>query len=97
LIYWYYKQSGAVLAESEKFADEISQTTGYYLEDDYTTVDAAGYKDWAVYKLGVPSITIEIGAENGEYINPVPQRNFNAIWERNKNVVYATAYNLKFD
>ena len=97
LIYWYYKQSGAVLAESEKFADEISRTTGYYLEDDYTTVDAAGYKDWAVYKLGVPSITIEIGAENGEYINPVPQRNFNAIWERNKNVVYATAYNLKFD
>lgn len=97
LIYWYYKQSGAVLAESEKFAKEISHTTGYYLEDDYTTVDAAGYKDWAVYKLGVSSITIEVGAENGEYINPVPQRNFNTIWERNKNVVYAAAYNLKFE
>lgn len=97
LIYWYYKQSGNVLTESQKFAEEISRTTGYYLDDDYIAVDAAGYKDWAVYKIGVPSITIEVGAENGDYINPVPQSQFNAIWSRNKNVVYATAYNLKFE
>ena len=96
LIYWYYKQSGAVLAESEKFANEISAVTRYPLDDDYTAVDAAGYKDWAVYKLGVPSITIEVGAENGDYFCPVPQSQFNAIWARNKDVVYATAYNLKF-
>lgn len=97
VIYWYYKQSGNVLAESQKFAEEISAVTGYPLDDDYTSVDAAGYKDWAVYKIGVPSITIEVGAENGEYINPVPQSQFNTIWSRNKNVVYATAYNLKFE
>ena len=97
LIYWYYKQSGNVLAESKKFAEEISRSTGYYLDDDYTAVDAAGYKDWAVYKLGIPSITIEVGAENGNYFSPVPQSNFNTIWEYNKNVVYATAYNLKFE
>ncbi|MBQ6298536.1 MAG: hypothetical protein IJK81_12795 [Selenomonadaceae bacterium] len=97
LIYWYYKQSGTVLAESQKFAEEISNVTGYYLDDDYTAVDAAGYKDWAVYKLGIPSLTIEVGAENGNYFSPVPQSQFNAIWERNKNVVYATAYNLKFE
>lgn len=96
LIYWYYKQSGNVLAESQKFAEEISRTTGYPLDDDYTAVDAAGYKDWAVYKLGIPSITIEVGAENGDYVNPVPQRQFGRIWERNKDVVFATAYNLKF-
>lgn len=96
LIYWYYKQSGTVLAESKKFAEEISRTTGYYLDDDYTAVDAAGYKDWAVYKLGVPAITIEVGAETGDLINPVPQRRFPAVWERNKDVVLAAAYNLKF-
>lgn len=96
LIYWYYKQSGAVLDESRKFANEISAETGYPLDGDYTAVDAAGYKDWAVYKLGIPSITIETGAESGYYDNPVPQRFFNGIWERNKNVVYATAYNLKY-
>ena len=97
LIYWYFKQSGKVLEESQKFANEISYTTGYYLEDDYTAVDAAGYKDWAVYKIGVPSLTIEVGAENGEILNPVPQDFFDTIWARNKNVVYATAYNLKFE
>lgn len=97
LIYWYYKQSGDVLAESEKFANEISAATGYPLDDDYTSVDAAGYKDWAVYKLGVPSLTIEVGAESGSLVNPVPQSRFDTIWARNKNVVFATAYNLKFE
>ena len=96
VIYWYYKQSGIVLDKSKKFADEISNATGYPLDDDYTALDAAGYKDWAVYKLGIPAITIETGAESGEYVNPVPQYRFNGIWERNKNVVLATAYNLKF-
>lgn len=97
LIYWYYKQSGNVLAESQKFANEISSATNYPLDDDYTAVDAAGYKDWAVYKLGVPSITIEVGAESGDLVNPVPQSRFNSIWQRNKNVVYAMAYNLKYE
>ena len=97
LIYWYYKQSGTVLSESEKFAEEISRVTGYPLDGDYTAVDAAGYKDWAVYKLGVPAVTIEVGAENGDYVNPVPQYFLNAIMRRNKDVVYAVAYNLKFE
>ena len=96
LIYWYYKQTGAVLIESQKFANEISSVTGYPLDGDYTAVDAAGYKDWAVYKSGIPSITIEVGAESGIYENPVNQKFFGEIWRRNKNVVYAAAYNLKF-
>ena len=97
VIYWYYKQSGSVLAESKKFAEEISSATYYPLDDDYTALDAAGYKDWVVYKLGVPAITIEVGAETGGLINPVPQSRFGSIWERNKNVVLATAYNLKYE
>ncbi|MBR1807300.1 MAG: hypothetical protein IJ774_13060 [Selenomonadaceae bacterium] len=38
----------------------------------------------------------EISAENSDYLCPVPQSQFNAIWARNKDVIYATAYNLKF-
>ena len=97
LIYWYYKQEGAVLTESQKFANAISHETGYPLDGDYTSVDAAGFKDWAVYKLGVPSITIETGAESGGIVYVVPQSRFNGIWQRNKNVVYATIYNLKYE
>ena len=98
LIYWYYKQQGAVLEESKKFAQRISSETGYYLDSDYTAIDAAGFKDWAVYKMGIPSITIETGAENGaSIVGVVPISRFNNIWQRNKNVVYATVYNLKYE
>lgn len=96
LIYWYYMQSGDVLDESRRFASLISEETGYPMDDDYTAVDAAGYKDWAVYKMGVPAITIEIGAEGGGSIeNPVPIYRFGDIWEQNQNVVYAMAYSLQ--
>lgn len=97
VIYWYYKQQGAVLETSKRFAQIISDETGYWLDSDYTALDPAGFKDWAVYKLGVPSLTIETGAENGaSIIAPVPISRFSSIWQRNKNVVYATVYDLKF-
>jgi g-D-glutamyl-meso-diaminopimelate peptidase len=98
LIYWYYKQEETVLEDSRKFAQRISDETGYPLDSDYTAVDAAGFKDWAVYKMGIPSITIETGAENGYLVtNPVPIDRFGYIWTCNKDVVYATVYNLKYD
>ena len=67
------------------------------MNSDYTSLDAAGYKDWAVYKMGIPSITIEVGNENGGgIINPVPIEYFDSIWQRNKNVVYAAVYDVKY-
>ena len=98
LIYWYYKQDGAVLDQSRRFAERISETTGYPLDSDYTAVDAAGYKDWAVYKMDIPSITIETGAENGySIVNPVPISRFGNIWKHNQDVIWATLYNLKYE
>ncbi len=94
LIYWYYKQTGETLEQSEKFAQAISDVTGYYLDGDYTTVDAAGYKDWAVYKKGIPSITIEVGGSAPD--NPVPYEYFPTIWNENKDVVWTTLYDLKY-
>lgn len=97
LIYWYYKQADATLEESKLFAQQISDETGYPLDGNYQAVDAAGYKDWAVYKMGIPSITIEVGNEIGQgIINPVPISCFDSIWGRNKDVVYTTIYNLKY-
>ena len=96
LIYWYYRQDKAVLEKSRFFAQRISQETGYPLAEDYTSVDAAGYKDWAVYRKEIPSLTIEVGAENSNSIdNPVPINRWDGIWECNKNVLYATIYDLK--
>lgn len=93
LIYWYYKQSGEVLEDSKKFSQSISNVTGYVLDGDYTAVDAAGYKDWAVYKKGIPSITIEVGGEAPD--NPVPISYLDSILKRNENVVYETLYGLQ--
>lgn len=94
LIYWFYKQTGDVLEQSRRFAQRISDVTGYYLDSDYTAVDAAGYKDWAVYKMGIPSITIEVGGEAPD--NPVPITYFDSIWEKNKDVVWETLYDLRY-
>ena len=71
--------------DSKRFADEISHATGYPIDD-----------DGAAYKLGVPAITVEVGAESGNAVNPVPQYRFDGIWARNKAVVLAVAHNLKF-
>ena len=92
LIYWYYKQTGTVLEESKKFSQSISDLTGYVLDGDYTAVDAAGYKDWAVYKKGIPSITIEVGGEAPD--NPVPIEYLDSILIKNKDVVLETLYGL---
>lgn len=94
LIYWYFKQTGSVLDESSRFAKTVSLETGYPVDSDYTAVDSAGYKDWAVYKQGIPSLTIEVGGENGIIKNPVNISNFDEIWKRNKNVIFATLYTL---
>lgn len=76
--------------DSKRFAAEISNATDYPLDD---SVD--GYAAWAVEKLGVPALTVEVGAENGGGVNPVPQYRFDGIWARNKDVVCATAAALK--
>lgn len=93
LIYWYYMQSGSTLEQSRSFAEAISEVTGYYLESDYTSVDAAGYKDWTVSKLGIPGITIEVGGDAPD--NPVPIEYFNSIMEENRNVINETLFNIK--
>lgn len=94
LIYWNYKQTGALKDESEKFADEIAQVTGYAKENDSDAVDACGYKDWAVSAEKIPSITIEVGGKSDR--NPVPESYLPEILAENKEVLPATLYNLKY-
>lgn len=47
----------------------------------------------ALYKLGIPSLTIEVGGEAPD--NPVPHSYFSDIWRKNIEVVPAMLYNLK--
>lgn len=86
VIYWYFAQEGKLYKDTLNFAKRISALTGYPMDADYEELDPAGYKDWAISKMGIPSLTIEIGLE----ICPVPIEQFADIWKRNEFVLEET-------
>lgn len=91
VIYWYFGQGGEILTASENFARAISQVTGYPLDADYESLDPAGYKDWALQKMGIPSLTIEVG--KGEV--PLDRGQLPDIYEKNKYVLPETLYSVE--
>lgn len=91
VIYWYFGQNGNLLDESKEFAQSISKVTGYPLDGNYEKLDPAGYKDWAIQKKGIPSLTIEVG--RGEV--PLDLSQLPDIYEKNKNVLKEMLYSIK--
>lgn len=83
VIYWYFAQEGSLYEETLRFANRISSLTGYPLDANYENLDPAGYKDWAISKMQIPSLTIEVGSET----SPVPAQQFSGIWEKNQYVI----------
>ena len=82
VIYWYFGQEGTLYDDTKQLGERIAAVTGYTMDADYQSLDPAGYKDWAISKEGIPSLTIEIGHDTV----PVPEEQFDEIWEQNKNV-----------
>lgn len=91
VIYWYFAQTGDLLNESKALAESASAVTGYPLDADYTKLDPAGYKDWAIQKKNIPSLTIEVGRGT----NPLEMSQLPAIYEQNKNVIGEILYGLR--
>lgn len=91
VIYWYFGQEGDLLQNTQDFAEAISQTTGYPTDANYEKLDPAGYKDWAITELSIPSITIEVGHGS----NPVPDSQFSKIYDENKDVWAVMLNNIK--
>ena len=90
VIYWYFRQKGKLYRDTLAFGRKISEATGYLLNEDDKNLDPAGYKDWAISKLGIPSLTIETGYGK----SPVPPGQWNDIWKSNKYVWEETLLNL---
>ena len=61
VIYWYFGETGNYKAKGQYLANVVHQNTGYTISDTWSQTDAAGFKDWAVQKLDIPSVTIELG------------------------------------
>lgn len=90
VIYWYFGQQGSLLDETKAFADAISAVTGYPEDANYQKLDPAGYKDWAIEKLGIPSLTVEVGSGTC----PLPASQLPDMILRNKDVWMETLFSL---
>ena len=60
VIYWFYGKKAEVNQQSLSLALAVEGVTGYPPEKN-TLAIGAGYKDWAMDALEIPSLTVEIG------------------------------------
>lgn len=84
VIYYRYGNKEPVNSLSLSFARAIEQVTGYTpIQYDGTT--GAGYKDWAMDELGIPSLTLEIGS----FTTPLETRDMYNTFARFENILPA--------
>ncbi len=86
LIYYAYGDHTAANTGSEALAKAVKEISGYDLADS-SGIDGAGYKDWAIEELGIPSITVEIGCKEAA----LAQREIYSIFVRNYRLLPAIA------
>lgn len=82
VIYWNFGQQGELLAQTKDFAQKIHAVTGYQVDGNWDVLDPGGYKDWAISKMKIPSLTVEIGQRE----SPLPGSCFRQILMQNKGV-----------
>lgn len=91
VIYWDFGQKGNFREVNLNFARRIELVTGYERQDGWEDTDPAGYKDWAVMKMQIPSLTLEIG----RLASPLPPFCFREILRENRGVWEETLLDLE--
>lgn len=86
VIYWEYGTRQPVNDRSLSLAKQMQTVTGY-LPQGSEGIDGAGYKDWVIEELGIPSVTVEIGTS----MAPLAERELYATFARNRDVFSAVA------
>jgi len=86
IIYYEYGNKEPVNSQSESLASAVKRVTGYSMHGS-AGVAAAGYKDWVMDELGIPSITVEIGTTQP----PLDYREIYNIFARNLGTLPAVA------
>ena len=71
---------------SKSLANAVKEISGYPL-DEGSSVAGAGYKDWAIDELRIPSITVEIGCG----VSPLAERELYSIFMRNFRILPSVA------
>ena len=88
VIYWYFGQQGDLKTKTKQFADSIAAVTGYQPEANFEKLDPAGYKDWAIMKEGIPSLTVEVGSG----AVPLSLSQFESNYQKNRAVLTEALY-----
>lgn len=90
-IYWYFYQSIDTCPRDKGLAQVLSNSTGYPLAN--AVGSAGGYKDWCIERLGIPSFTIEAGADS--YAHPLGYAALKDIIKKNKFALYDLSKEIK--
>ncbi|WP_049962388.1 M14 family zinc carboxypeptidase [Oribacterium sp. FC2011] len=83
VIYWYFGETGNYKNEGYNLASIVNRNTGYRISNTWAEKDAAGFKDWAVQKLDIPSVTIECGIGT----SPVDESQIEEMWAGNDGIL----------
>lgn len=87
LIYYAYGYKTGVNTLSKSLGYAVKEETGYPMYGWGGATDGAGYKDWAMEYLEIPSLTVEIGCASA----PLAEREAYSILARNRDVLPAIA------
>ncbi len=82
VIYWNFENIDPVYDISLQWVNRLVSQTGYSPVNDFSTVDPAGYSDWAIYRHQIPSTVIEVASGESPYLS----NQFQQVWQENLNV-----------
>lgn len=91
-IYYDFFQPYKNYCRDKNIAKVFSDSTGYKIVPTQH-ISSGGYKDWCVLKLGIPSLTIELGAD--KFMHPYPTGQVNDMYVKNKDLI--NCLNKAFD
>ena len=81
IINWKYHQTGEFNDKCFSIGSALKNVTGYALSPDVS--DAGGFSNWAADVKKIPAFTIKTGNGNP----PLEYREYESIWNANKNVI----------
>lgn len=87
VIYWNFENIDPVYDVSLQWVNRLTAQTGYSPVNDFSTVDPAGYSDWAIYRHQIPSVVIEVASGESPYLSD----QFQQVWYENLNIWEITA------
>lgn len=82
VIYWCFENMEPIYDDSSQWVSQIQAQTGYSPINDFSTVDPAGYSDWAIYRKQIPSVVIEVAVGESPYLAD----QFQQVWLENLNI-----------